>query len=170
MVLARLNLQLSELSQFVTPEPYPAKTNGKIMSNPNAGHAAWFVLEEVAPEVYTTRGMSTMLKGATVSTINTTRNVTASAANATASAANTLISPLMQGLSGENEPDALGGSSTGKDSTGKGTPSGASGSGPSSSSARAKNSYLSMLSSDQPRENVAAPQLKIRIRIVEEKE
>ena len=172
MVLARLRIQLSALSQFITPEPYPAHTGGKIVSSPHAGHSGWFVLEEVAADLTTTKGLTNMLRGATTSTLQTTMNVTSSTLqttmNVTSSAVNTMMTPLR---SGSEEGDTLGGSSTGKDSsTSKASATTKPTTTAAVATAKAKNSYLSVLSSDQPRENVAAPQLKIRIRIVEEQD
>lgn len=168
-MLARVRIQLSELSQFITPEPYPEKTGGKIVSSPTAGHSGWFVLEEVPPEIYTGKGLTNMLRDVTLGTMNTTMSVTNSVASTTV---NTLMMPLKMG----EDTDTLGSSSTGKDSiagsVGKGsaavaTPTSVPASTP---AGKAKNSYLSILSSDQPRDDVTAPQLKIRIRIVEEKQ
>ena len=164
MILARVRIQLSELSQFITPEPYPAKTGGKIVSSPTAGHSGWFVLEEVPAEIYTSKGITNMLRDVTVGTLQTTRAVTNSVASSTA---NALMMPLKMG----EDTDILGTSSTGKDSTGSTGKGNVAVAAPAPGSAgRTKNSYLSILSSDQPREGVTAPQLKIRIRIVEEKE
>jgi hypothetical protein len=168
-VLARVRIQLSELSQFITPEPYPSKTGGKIVSSPNAGHSGWFVLEEVPPEIYTSKGITNMLRDVTVGTLNTTRSVTSSVASSTV---NTLMMPMRMG----EDTDTLGTSSTGKESsagsTGKGSLAAAASAGAATPTpaGKAKNSYLSILSSDQPRDDVSAPQLKIRIRIVDEKE
>lgn len=164
-VLARVCIQLSELSQFITPEPYPAATNGKIVSSPNAGHSGWFVLEEVPAEIYTGKGITNMLRDVTVGTLQTTRTVTTSVANTTV---NTLMMPMKM----MEDTDTLASSSTGKESTiggstGKGSVATAAAT--ATPAGKAKNSYLSILSSDQPRDDVAAPQLKIRIRIVEEK-
>jgi hypothetical protein len=180
MVLARVRIQLAQLSQFINPEPYPASTNGKIVANPNAGHAGWYVLEEVPPEMYTAKGITNMLRDATVGTLQTTANVTNATLQTTMNVTNSTVNAVMAPLRSGEDADALGtstnsklsNSSTGKSSTSKSTPSAAA----SASSAAAapagktKNSMLNILSSDQPRENVKAPQLKIRIRIVEEKE
>lgn len=161
-----MRIQLSELSQFITPEPYPAKTNGKIVASPTAGHSGWFVLEEVAAEIYSAKGLTNMFRDVTVGTINTTKAVT----NTTVSA---LLSPMAylgeDSLNGSLGKDSN--SSVGKSSSHH-TASGVAITSPSPSvsntPAKARNNYLSMLSSDQPREDIEAPQLKIRIRIVEE--
>lgn len=164
-----MRVQLSELSQFITPEPYPAKTGGKIVSSPTAGHSGWFVLEEVPAEIYSGKSITSMLRDVTVGTMNTTRSVTSSVASTTV---NTLMMPLKMG----EDADTLGTSSTGKESsagsTGKGSVAAAAAgaSATPTPAGKAKNSYLSILSSDQPRDDVTAPQLKIRIRIVEEKQ
>lgn len=169
LILARVRIQLSELSQFITPEPYPAATNGKIVSNPAAGHSGWFVLEEVPAEIYTAKGMTNMLRDVTLGTLSTTKAVTNTTVNATVTA---LMSPMRLGA----DEDALGTSSTGRDSVGKSShhtnPGSTTTPGASvqNTPAKARNNYLSILSSDQPREDVEGPQLKIRIRIVEEKE
>lgn len=177
LVLARLRIPLAELSQFITPEPYPP--NGKIVSNPSAGHVGWYVMEEVQPEMLTSKGLTNMLRDATVGTLQTTMNVTTSTLSATVNATTATANAMMAPLRNSDDADALGTSSTGKLSnsstskaTGKpGTPTtGAPGSATAAPATKAKNNVLSVLSSDQPRENVTAPQLKIRIRIVEEKE
>lgn len=168
MILARVRIQLSELSQFITPEPYPESTGGKIVSSPNAGHAGWFVLEEVPAEIYSARGITNMLRDVTVGTLSTTKAVTTSTVTV-------LMSPMRMG-EGEETADNLGTGSTGKDSNhsaNKSNHAGATttpGASVMSTPVKARNNYLSILSSDQPRDDVDAPQLKIRIRIVEEKD
>ena len=179
MVLARLRIHLSELSQFINPEPYPASTNGRIVANPTAGHSGWYVLEEVAPELYTPKGITNMLRDATVGTLQTTVNVTSSTLQTTMNVTNSTVNAVMAPLRSGEDADALGtstnsklsGSSTGKSSTSKSTPSAAASAAATAAPVgKTKNSLLNILSSDQPRENVKAPQMKIRIRIVEEKE
>jgi hypothetical protein len=178
MVLARVRIQLAQLSQFINPEPYPASTNGKIVANPNAGHAGWYVLEEVQPEMYTAKGITNMLRDATVGTLQTTANVTNATLQTTMNVTNSTMNAVMGPLRSGEDADALGtstnsklsNSSTGKSSTSKSTPSAAAASAAAAPAGKTKNSMLNILSSDQPRENVKAPQLKIRIRIVEEKE
>jgi hypothetical protein len=181
LVLARLRIPMAELSQFITPEPYPEKTNGKILANPNAGHSGWYVLEEVQPEILTTKGLSNMLRDATLGTLNTTINVTNATVQATAHATNAAMSTLR---GGSEHGDALGTSSTGKmsntshgksaHSSGKATTSAAATPAaptPAAPAAGKKNKNKhAVLSSDQPRDDVVAPQMRIRIRIVEEKD
>ncbi len=173
MILARVRIQLSELSQFITPEPYPASTNGKIVSSPTAGHSGWFVLEEVPAEIYSARGLTNMLRDVTVGTLSTTKAVTNTTVNAT-------VSVLMSPMKLMEDNDEMGNNSSSRHSSSVGKPSHHTN--PASSSvntpstsvqntpAKARNNYLSILSSDQPRDDVEGPQLKIRIRIVEEKE
>lgn len=171
MILARVRIQLSELSQFITPEPYPASTNGKIVSSPTAGHSGWFVLEEVPAEIYSARGLTNMLRDVTVGTLSTTKAVTNTTVNAT-------VSVLMSPMKLMEDSDEMGNNSNSNSSVGKSShhtnPNPAAAMTPTTSvqntPAKARNNYLSILSSDQPRDDVEGPQLKIRIRIVEEKE
>lgn len=172
-MLARVRIPLAELSQFINPEPYPEKTGGKIVANPNAGHSGWYVLEEVKPEMLTTRGLTNMLRDATLGTLKTTMDVTNATVQVTANA----TTAAMGAFRGTSEDgDTLGTSSTSKmsnSSTGKGAPNKAAGNNANASlppAGKKKATFLSVLSSDQPRDDIAAPQLKIRIRVVEEKE
>jgi hypothetical protein len=168
--LARVRIPLSQLSQFIDPEPYPEHTGGKIVASATAGHTAWFVMEEVPAELITSKGLTNMMRDVTMGTLSTTSKVTMSTMSM-------MMAPLRGG--GGDDSDSIGSTSTGKhidSSTGKASVGGAmqqqgqqQGQGPPSSAVKLKDNYLSMLSSDHPRPDISAPQLKIRIRIVEER-
>lgn len=123
-----------------------------------------------------------MLRGATLGTLNTTMSVTTSTLQSTMNVTNTAVNSMI-GLgkgSSDDQQDALGTSSTGKLSNASTSKASAAAGGKSGAAATAnstvvptgkvKNNFLSVLSSDQPRENVDTAQLKVRIRIVEEKD
>ena len=164
-VLARVVIQLSELGQLINPEPYDPKAGGKILPSATAGHTGWYAMEEVAADIYTSKGITNLLRDATVNTVQTASNVTSSAVSSTSSAVSSTVSSLMRMADTGDEDTAMDGNSSSNAATTPGKPSAAAAA---VQAARAKNSYISILSSDQPRENLNCPQLRLRVRIIEE--